>query len=90
MKKEARIAIFSEGNELYAICVFRGVFLEKLFLDTNKDRLTLQFISSSIINEVKYSNLNIGKNVSEQEAEKICQNIVKKISEKLNTHKVNG
>ncbi|AAK40630.1 DNA-directed RNA polymerase subunit M [Saccharolobus solfataricus] len=90
MKKETRIAVFVKVNYLYAICVFRGNFLEKMFLDINQDNLIKQITTSSIVDEIKYSNIGIGENFKEQVLEKICENLIKKLSEKLNIDKVNG
>ncbi|QGA54911.1 DNA-directed RNA polymerase subunit M [Sulfolobus sp. E5-1-F] len=90
MKKEARIAILVKVDHLYAICIFRGNFLEKLFLDINEDNLIKQIVASSIIHEIRYSNIGIGENFKEQAPKKICENLIKKLSEKLNIDKVNG
>nr|WP_276321627.1 DNA-directed RNA polymerase subunit M [Saccharolobus shibatae] len=75
---------------MYAICIFRGNFLEKLFLDINEQNLIKQIATSSIIDEIRYSNIGIGENFKEQEPKKICENLIKKLSEKLNIDKVNG
>jgi DNA-directed RNA polymerase subunit M len=90
VKKETRIAILVKVDCLYAICIFRGNFLEKLFLDINEENLIKQIATSSIIDEIRYSNIGIGENFKEQEPEKICENLIKKLSEKLNIDKVNG
>ena len=89
MKKEARVAIFTNANSLYALCIFRGNFLEKIFLEYNKDGLIQNIYSSSVVKEIMYSNINIGKRYNEKILEEVCKTIVNKISEKLNTDKTN-
>ncbi|ARM76365.1 DNA-directed RNA polymerase subunit M [Acidianus manzaensis] len=76
-KKEKRTAIITQSDFLYGICVFRGQFLEHLFLDKNKDKLINSFKTSSIYNEV---------NTFDEDPllKSICQNILDKLSQKIN------
>lgn len=83
-KKGSRTAVIAKGNEIYALCVFRGDFLEKVFFDINKEFIENQFRNSSIFDEVK----NIS---SDKEKEEYCKSLVEKIERKLNKlleHKV--
>ncbi|BDC19738.1 hypothetical protein [Acidianus sp. HS-5] len=80
-KKERRTAVLVEGK-ITAICVFRGQFLEHLFLGKTKNEVLLQFKNSSVSKEVNdFSS-------SSSDLEEVCRFIVEKISQKIN--KVNS
>jgi Holliday junction resolvase len=84
MKTERRTAIYVDTGNLKGICIFRGKFLEGLFLDL-KD-VESKFLSSSIKEEVMESNFGF-KEKYIGELETICNRIVSRISERLNTIK---
>lgn len=70
-----------EGKEISAICVFRGQFLEHLFLGKTKEEVRSQFNNSSVSKEITSISPS-------NEFEEICRFIVEKISQKIN--KVNS
>lgn len=76
-KKEKRKAIIIEKDFLYAICVFRGQFLEHLFLDINKDKLIETFETSSVYEEVHEIEEDI-------QLKTICETIIDRLSQKIN------
>ncbi|AWR97659.1 DNA-directed RNA polymerase subunit M [Acidianus sulfidivorans JP7] len=76
-KSEKRTAILAKVDFLYGICIFRGKFLEHLFLDKDKDKLIKNFKTSSISNEVNTFEDN-------EELNSICENILEKLSQKIN------
>ncbi|MQL55221.1 DNA-directed RNA polymerase subunit M [Acidianus ambivalens] len=80
-KKERRIAVLVEGKEISAICVFRGQFLEHLFLGKSKEEVLSQFNNSSVSKEITSTSAS-------NDLEEICRFIVEKISQKIN--KVNS
>ncbi|AWR99851.1 hypothetical protein [Metallosphaera hakonensis] len=59
-----------------AVCVFRGEYLEHLFLDKE------EFLRSSVVKEVNFSNFNLGKEYH-GELEGECSRIVGLITKKL-------
>lgn len=77
-KKEKRTAVLAQKNFLYGICVFRGQFLEHLFLDTNSDKLIEAFKSSSVYEEVHQ--------ITEEESylKSVCEKILDRLSQKIN------
>ncbi len=75
-KKERRTAVFVEGK-ISAICVFRGHFLEHLFLGKTRDEVFLQFNNSSVKKEVNDFSPS-------PDLEEMCRFIVEKISQKIN------
>ncbi|MDT7861491.1 MAG: DNA-directed RNA polymerase subunit M [Saccharolobus sp.] len=89
MKVESRIAILTKSNSIYVLCVFRGNFLEKIFLDYKEENIIAKIQSSTIINEIRYSNIGIGEYYNERKMEEMCEIIANKVSEKLNSDKVN-
>ncbi|BFH72658.1 hypothetical protein SJAV_06020 [Sulfurisphaera javensis] len=77
MKKGERIAVVAKGNNIYAICIFRGDFLEKIFFESDIKLLEEKFLKSSVSGEVK--------NIShDKEKEEYCKLILEKIERKLN------
>lgn len=83
-KRGSRTAVVAKGNEIYALCVFRGDFLEKIFFDSNKESVERQLRNSSVYDEVKDIS-------SDEEKEEYCKYLVEKIERKLNKlleHKV--
>ncbi|AOL16083.1 DNA-directed RNA polymerase subunit M [Sulfolobus sp. A20] len=88
MKSEARVAILvSNDDTFYVLCVFRGFFIEKLFLSLNKEELISEITSSPISEEIRYSNLGIGEKYTENQLENLCRTVALKLSEKLNINK---
>jgi hypothetical protein len=79
MKKESRKAVVtsSSNTSLFALCVFRGNFLEKIMFAKSKEELLNLFNNSSLKGEVK-AFVNDGEEVE------ICNMIVDKIGRKLN------
>ena len=76
-KKGSRTAVIAKGEKLYALCVFRGDFLEKIFLDESKDSVENKFKNSSVYDEVKDISFD-------REKEEYCKSLVEKIERKLN------
>ncbi len=89
MKSESRVAILTsnDDNNLYVLCVFRGFFIEKLFLSLNKEELISEITSSPISEEIRYSNLGIGEKYIDNQLENLCKTVALKLSEKLNINK---
>jgi len=76
-KKGSRTAVITKGEKIYALCVFRGDFLEKIFLDDSKDLIVNKFKNSSVYGEVKDISLD-------REKEEYCKSLIEKIERKLN------
>ncbi|BFI76212.1 hypothetical protein [Sulfurisphaera ohwakuensis] len=77
MKKGSRLAVIAKSDKLYAICVFRGKFLEKIFFELEEKAVREKFYNSSIVGEVKDIS-------SDKEKEEYCKSILEKIERKLN------
>ncbi|MEM0173330.1 MAG: DNA-directed RNA polymerase subunit M [Sulfolobaceae archaeon] len=87
MKKEARVGVIIKANKLYGICIFRGKFLEHLFLGYSAEDVLKKLEDSRVIEEIRYSNFNVGNSfVDEANNEKIvmCRRIIETIDKKLN------
>jgi len=85
LKKEARIGVLVSVNKLYGICVFRGKFLEHLFLGRSKDEVFSKLEISEVIGEIRYSNFDVGKKIDdEDERVLVCKKIIEAIDRKLN------
>lgn len=76
-KKGSRVAVLVKSNNLFALCVFRGKFLEKMFFETDIDELRQVFNYSSVKEEVK-------EIVLDAEKEEYCKSLLTKIERKLN------
>lgn len=76
-KKGSRTAVITKGEKIYALCVFRGDFIEKVFFDSSRDFIEKQFKNSSVYDEVKDISLD-------REKEEYCKSLVEKIERKLN------
>lgn len=78
IKKEKRIAVLAQKDFLYGICVFRGHFLEHLFLDKDKDRLLETYARSPIRDEAP--------TVTDEESyfKSVCETILDRLSQKIN------
>lgn len=84
MKKEARVSIIVNYDSIYAICIFRHVFLEHLILGKSRDEVIFQLRSSNLIGEIRYSNFGIGEKVKENDERiQICRNIIERIVKKI-------
>lgn len=77
MKKGSRKAVAYKGNMISAICIFRGDFLEKIFIDEKLEKVKDKFYASSIIGEVREIS-------DDKEKEEYCKTIIEKIERKLN------
>lgn len=80
MKSGSRVATLVRVGGIKGICVFRGTFLEHLFL--GYEELEEEFKRSRISREVNFSNLGIGSQYSGELIQE-CERIVGLITEKL-------